>query len=178
MAYSGDLNFSRVSARDALAFGGARPGFPDKTVDKESVKLWAEAMKSNGITHVLSLLGDDEKADFYDGFDVDEEMNSFFGGENYTRTSVFVPGAIDVMRAALERARKAQETIVIHCSGGAGRAALGMGLWLVDGYGIAPQDAAKEIEDQAKALEGVKRKVNVAKLEWLLKEGTMIGFGK
>jgi protein-tyrosine phosphatase len=37
------------------------------------------------------------------------------------------------------------ERIVVHCSGGGGRAALGLGVWLCDKYGLTPEDAAAEV---------------------------------
>jgi protein-tyrosine phosphatase len=33
----------------------------------------------------------------------------------------------------------------VHCSGGGGRAALGLGVWLCDKYGLTPEDAAAEV---------------------------------
>jgi len=168
-------NFSRVSARDALAFGCSRPGFPSEEVAIESVKSWSEYMKGRGIKRVLSLLGDDEKA-YYKDLDIDEVMMAEFGERNYARTSVFKEGARQVMSDALTAAREANETIAIHCSGGSGRAGLGMGLWLVDTYGLAPEDAATEIAGETERNPGIKRKVKAEKLAYLVTNGSMVGF--
>lgn len=170
-------NFSKVSARDALAFGSARPGFPNEMVTSEEIAKWAAFMKAKGVKRVLSLLGDDEK-DYYKDLDIDAVMREEFGEENYTRTSVFSPNAKEVMSAAMSAAREAGDAIVMHCSGGGGRAALGMGLWLVDGYGLAPEDAARELEEETRKNPGVARKISVAKLRYLAVNGTMQGFSK
>lgn len=170
------FNFSKVSSRDALAFGAARPGYPDKKVTLDKVTTWATYMKSQGIKRVLSLLSDDEKADFYPDLDIDSVMTSEFGRGNYTRTSVFKPESREKTSAALRAAREAGESIVMHCSGGGGRATTAMGLWLVDGYGLAPEDAAREVQEEAEKLEGIKRNMNSAKLAYFVLNGTMIGF--
>lgn len=170
------FNFSKVSSRDALAFGSARPGYPNKQVTADQATAWASFMKSQGIKRVLSLLGDDEKADFYPDFDIDSVMASEFGLDNYTRTSVFKQDSREKTSAALRAAREAGDAIVMHCSGGAGRGAMAMGLWLVDGYGLAPEDAAREVQEEAEKLDGIKRRVNGAKLAYFVLNGTMIGF--
>lgn len=170
------FNFAKVSSRDALAFGSARPGFPSKEAEQESITEWSVFMKEKGIKRVLSLLGNDEKE--YYKVDIDAAMIAEFGDPNYTRTSVFSPDARELMSAALRAAREAGETIVMHCSGGEGRAALAMGLWLVDGYGLAPEDAAREVQEETERNPGIARKVKVAKLNHLVVNGTMTGFSK
>lgn len=169
-------NFSRVSQRDAIAFGSARPAFPAKDATREQITGWIDFMKANNIKHVLSLLGDDETA--YYNFDIDNAMRDAFGQQYYTRTSVFKEGAKDIMCNAVAAAADRKEAIVIHCSGGEGRAALGMGLWLVQTYGLAPEDAAREVQEETDRNEGINRKVNHAKLKHLVVSGSMIGFSK
>lgn len=171
-------NFSRVSARDAIAFGSARPGFPHKKVTIEQATHWIEFMKTNGVKRVLSLLGDDEIVEFFPGFSIDDVMTEAFGQGMYTRTSVFVPTARSTMSEALGAAKVSGETIVMHCSGGEGRASLAMGLWLVDSYGLAPADACREIDEEAARHEGIARKTSAGKLTHLVEEGTMTGFKK
>ena len=122
------------------------------------------------------MLGDDETE--YYKFDIDAAMIEAFGAPNYTRTSAFAPDAREKMSAALSAAKDAGECIVIHCSGGEGRAALGMSLWLVDAYGLAPEDAAREVQEETDRNEGINRRVNAAKLAHLVTEGTMTGFKK
>lgn len=170
------FNFSKVSSRDALAFGSARPGYPSEQVSLEQLASWTAFMKAQGVQRVLSLLGDDEKAEFYPTFDIDSIMGAEFGSGHYVRTSVIKPHSREKISAALRAAREAHETIVIHCSGGTGRAALAMGLWLVEGYGLAPEDAAREVQEEADKLNGVKRTAIGAKLAYFVLNGTMIGF--
>lgn len=169
-------NFSKVSSRDAQAFGSARPGFPSKAVGQAAITEWATFMKGKDIKRVLSLLGDDEKE--YYGVDIDDAMIAEFGAGNYKRTSVFSPEARDIISKALRAAREAGQNIVMHCSGGEGRAALAMGLWLVDAYGLSPEDAAREVHEEAEKNSGVARRLNVEKLSYLILNGTMTGFKK
>lgn len=133
-------------------------------------------MQSKGVKHVLSLLGDDEATEYYT-FPLDEAMEKHFGG-GYTRTSVFLESSRETMSTAIRNAKERGESIVIHCSGGEGRAALGMGLWLVDSYGLAPEDAAREVAEQCEQSEGIVRKVSAAKLKHLVTKGSMVGFSK
>lgn len=170
-------NFSKASPRDALAFGSSRPGFPSKEVTREEVAAWSAFMKQKGIKRVLSLLGDDEKC-YYKDVDIDVAMVEEFGEGNYTRTSVFTPDSREIMSGAMKTARQAGDAIVIHCSGGEGRAGLGIGVWLVDGYGLAPDEAAREVAEETGKHVGVARKVNVGKLGHLVLHGSMDGFKK
>lgn len=171
-------NFSRVSARDAQAFGSSRAGFPSKSVASGEVSTWIEFMRSKGIKRVLSLLGDDEASDYYSGVDIDAIMREAFGDDKYTRTSVFADNGYHVMSKALADARASGDTIVMHCSGGEGRAALAMGLWLVNVYGLAPEDAMREIDEQAQRIKGVVRRTSASKLTHLIKSGSMKGFSQ
>ncbi|KAI0567493.1 Protein-tyrosine phosphatase-like protein [Gracilaria domingensis] len=170
------FNFSRVSDRDELAFGSARPGFPSKEVSLEELEPWVRFMKANGVKRVLSLLGDDEK-DYYK-FDIDQEMTTAFGEGKYNRTSVFVSNSRDVIVSALDAAHKAEEPIVIHCSGGEGRAAIGMSMWLTHVYGLSPEEAAQEIQKETDRTTGTVRRISAPKVAHLISAGTMTGFKK
>lgn len=169
-------NFSRVSARDARAFGSGRPGFPSKSVPSSDVSAWIAFMRSKGINRVLSLLGDDEVSDYYPGLDLDEMMSAAFGQGNYMRTSVFAENSYDDICRAIASALESGDAIVMHCSGGEGRAAIAMTLWLVNVYGLAPEDAAREIDAQAEISEGVVRRTDASKVAHLIRTGSMRGF--
>lgn len=110
----------------SIAVGSARPGFPSKQVSEAAVSASAMFMKTNGVQNVLSLLGDDEKEEYYPGLDIDTIMCSYFGEKNYTRTSLFAADARDRMSAALARSKQSEQKIVMHCSGGEGRASLAL----------------------------------------------------
>ncbi|CAN8067085.1 unnamed protein product [Agarophyton chilense] len=171
-----NFNFSRVSERDELAFGCSRPGFPAKEVSLGGVDPWVNFMKGRGIKRVLSLLGNDEKD--YFKFDIDQVMTTAFGEGKYTRTSVFAPHSRDVIISALDAALKSQEPIVIHCSGGEGRAAIGMTMWMTHVYGISPEEGALEVQKEADRSPGTVRRISAEKVEFLISEGTMTGFKK
>lgn len=95
-----------------------------------------------------------------------------FDGPRWTSTSVKSPGAADTILAALRAADAAGERVVVHCSGGSGRTSLGMGLWLVDKYGLTPEQAAKEIAEHAAAAKVV-RSPDSAKLTTLVTRRTL-----
>ena len=101
----------------------------------------AEFVRARGVRRVLSLLGDDEIAWY--ASDLDAAMRRDFS--RYDRTSVFAPGARDVALAAFDAAREAGEPIVMHCSGGQGRAGIALSLWLVHCHGLTPEDAVAEV---------------------------------
>ena len=95
-----------------------------------------------------------------------------FAGPRWTSVSVKSPGAADAVLAALRAADAAGERIVVHCSGGSGRTSLGMGLWLVDKYGLTPEQAAREIAEHAAATKVV-RSPDSAKLADLIARRTL-----
>lgn len=135
-------------------------------------------MKSKGIKRVLSLLGNDEAEEYFPGQKIDILMTEAFGKENYTRTSVFAPNSHSIMSDTLAAAKSSGESVVMHCSGGEGRATLAMGLWLVDSYGLSPADAIQEIVEETARWEGVVRRTDVDKLSHLVTTGSMSGFEK
>lgn len=135
-------------------------------------------MQSKGIKRVLSLLGDDEVTDYYPNIDLDQTMRSSFGDNQYTRISVFASNAYDVMSRAISDAKESGDPIVMHCSGGEGRAALAMALWLVNVYGLPPEDAVLEIDAETARNTEVTRRTDLAKVKYLINSGTMSGFSK
>ena len=168
------FNFGEASSRDGLAHGALRPGkqanaleAPGAVGDAE-VREWVEFVRARGVRRVLSLLGDDEIAWY--ASDLDAAMRRDFS--RYDRTSVFAPGARDVALAAFDAAREAGEPIVMHCSGGQGRAGIALSLWLVHCHGLTPEDAVAEVVAVAGA-QGTERKPSVEKLKLLLAEGQL-----
>ena len=137
----------------------------------EEVIPWCQFMQEKGVKRILSLLGDDE-IEWYAEPIADTLVTHGFDSEHYTRTGVFVDGARDVILDAFKRADAAGEKIVVHCSGGGGRASLGLGLWLMHKYGLSAEEAAQEITKTA-AAEGSKRKPDAAKLQRLMDNGTL-----
>ena len=94
-------------------------------------------------------------------------------GFEWVRTPIDAPGAADVILGALDAADRAGEKIVVHCSGGAARTALGLGMWLVYKHGLSPEDAAKEIAEHA-AEAKVVRSPDVAKLTSLVRSSALL----
>mmetsp|Transcript_17508 Transcript_17508/g.22829 ORF Transcript_17508/g.22829 Transcript_17508/m.22829 type:complete len:175 (+) Transcript_17508:71-595(+) len=169
------FNFGQASSRDELVYGSARPGFskdnekPGAVADSD-VDAWVEFMQSQGIKRILSLLGDDEAEWYASHYDALMERHGF----KVMRTSVFKENAADVMEEALKAAALAEEKIVIHCSGGAGRATLGLGFWLCIRYDLSPEDAIAEVLQSAEKQDGVTRRLDPNKLITLLQHRSLV----
>lgn len=133
----------------------------------KEVDEWVEFMKSRGIRRVVSMLSDDELT-WYAG-DLDAVMNANF---EYARTSVFVPGALSVLDAAIEGAIEDGQPFVTHCSGGGGRVSIMLSLWLHRKHGLSAEAAAAMIEETAKDA-GTRRAPNPSKLVALLEAGQL-----
>lgn len=168
-------NFCAVSTLDDLGHGGSRPGYPSTGANESAVRNWIIDMKSRSIQHVLSLLGDDEVNEY--ACDVDGLMQEAFG-EGYTRTSVYVPGAYDAVLNACKAAQTTRSRIVIHCSGGAGRAAIGMAVWIMTVHGKSAEEAVQVINEKTQSEPGIDRKPNVDKVKYFVENGSLIGFKK
>ena len=171
------FNFSRGSSLDDTAFASCRPGRQtNKTeakgaVKPEEVKEWVDFMKGNNIKRVLSLLGDDEVQWYAE--DLDAAMREAFGKDRYHRTSVHSEDALSIMHMAFTAAYDSKEKIVVHCSGGSGRAPLGLGVALHLRHSKSPKEACEEIVREAEGMDGVKRRPNEAKLVVLLEQGSL-----
>ena len=88
------------------------------------------------------------------------------------RTSVFVPGALSVLDAAIEGAIEDGQPFVTHCSGGGGRVSIMLSLWLHRKHGLSAEAAAAMIEETAKDA-GTRRAPNPSKLVALLEAGQL-----
>ncbi|CEM14043.1 unnamed protein product [Vitrella brassicaformis CCMP3155] len=167
-----------ASSRDSLVYGTERPGYsPDNekpgAVATELVDEWAAHMKEHGVKRILSLLGDDEVEWYAEPIETTLAKHGF-DSTHYSRTSVFKPGAMDVMLAAFQAAEAANERIVVHCSGGTGRATLGLATWVATKYGLSAEEAVNEVVEFGNAT-GVPRKLSPVKLETLLKDKCLQG---
>mmetsp|Transcript_13752 Transcript_13752/g.20763 ORF Transcript_13752/g.20763 Transcript_13752/m.20763 type:complete len:205 (-) Transcript_13752:191-805(-) len=168
------FNFGPATEGDSILFGSCRPGYGDNEVDgaikEEEVEGWISHMHDNGIKRVLSLLGDDE-VKWY-GFDLEQRMRDEFS--SYTRVPMFQGDAKTALESAVTAAREAKEPIVLHCSGGGGRCGLGLAVAIGAGKGVALEKAKEEVEGHANVV-GTKRKVDLKKLDKLVKSGNASG---
>lgn len=55
-----DINFAPASSRDNTVYGACKPGGGSGAVDAGVVESWAEAVKKEGVTRVVSLLEERE----------------------------------------------------------------------------------------------------------------------
>lgn len=78
-----------------------------------------------------------------------------------------VPGAAQKIFQIIRQAQEQNEKVVVHCTGGVGRAGRVAAGWLVTRYGMTPQEATKEVMETAESL-GIRRKGSAEQLEeWL-----------
>lgn len=171
------FNFARASFLDGVAHGSLRPGLQSNTGESEGcvrdaeVAEWVSYVKSQGITKVVSFLGDDE-AKWY-ARSVDDQMVEAFGEANYLRQSVHVDGAYAKVLAFVEAARDtATGKILFHCSGGVNRTSMGMGVWLMAAHSQTPVECETRISDAAAAF-GTRRKPSWKKLRTFMDDGRL-----
>ena len=125
------------------------------------------------------MLGDDEVEEVYKqaGVDIDALMREKF--DIYARTSVYKDGAKDVIVKFCQDVMEKSEDFkfATHCAGGAGRAGLAAAVWVLLKHGKTAGQVKEIVEAYANEKEA-KRKVDVGKVEYLMSNGSLIGFKK
>jgi protein-tyrosine phosphatase len=161
-------NFGPVSDRDTMLHTAERPGNPDKktdTVSNKKVEEWISFMKERGISKVVALLDENEITGVY------SDLTGLYqaGGLQCTVQPMSEEGASKKILSILRVAAAAQEKVVVHCTGGVGRAGRVAAAWLVDRYGLTAEEATKETLARA-TLTGINRKGDAAMLmDWMEK---------
>lgn len=51
-----DVNFAPTSSRDKTVYGSCKPGGAGGAVTEEAISQWADVLKKEGVTRVVSLL--------------------------------------------------------------------------------------------------------------------------
>ncbi len=138
-------NFGPAYEEEKVVFGAERPGFDFHSVDPLVVSRWISFMKQNGIKRVCSLLPKDQ-LDFYQA-DLLAEYRSEFGRENVCSAAIRDGYLCDgetlhgKILPFLRETNERGEQVVVHCSGGSGRAGHILSAWLVHARGIAIDEA-------------------------------------
>lgn len=158
-------NFAPASSRDTFLYSAERPGNPPGKTDAvadETVDEWIAFMKDQGINRVIALLDENELVNYSD-------LTGLYkaGGLKSHVQPMREQGASDKILTILRDAESASEKVVVHCTGGIGRAGRVTAAWLVDRYGLGAQEATDETLAQATE-SGTIRKGNADMLtEWL-----------
>lgn len=161
-------NFAPASTRDEVLYGAARPGASQQLCYRPDLKLpasviteWAYWAKGEGFERVITLLSPSE-LDTYQGSVVDVLSHQFSG--HYSNIVMDRPGALQQVLAAVRTAQEAGDKILVACWAGAGRTGQVLAAWLVQQYGLTPEEAAEEVKANA-VKHGANRKVDVPALE-------------
>lgn len=161
-------NFGPISQRDQVLYTAERPGNPStkgEPVGKEKVEDWIAFMKGKGIKHVLALLDENELEIYAEGGGLMELYEA--GGMVPHLTPMRPDGAYTEIMDILNDVEKENEKAVCHCTGGIGRAGRVAAAWLSTRHSLSPEEATKEVIDQA-IESGVQRLGHVEKLSgWM-----------
>ncbi len=125
---------------------------------------WTSFMKDKNIKHILMLLDDNELDDYPEPGLVKLYEHAGF---RVHHEPLLVAGAPNRIFDIIQQAESNGERVVAHCTHGMGRSGRVSAAWLVNRYGLSPEEATNEVMEQAETASLV-RLGNPTKLcEWL-----------
>ena len=142
-------NFGPANEGEQIVFGSERPGFDFHSVGAGEVSRWISFMRQNGIKRVCCLLPR-EQLDFYD-VDLLEEYRHEFGPRNVCCAGIPDCHLCDAETLTgkilpfLRESDQKCEPVVVHCSGGSGRAGQILSAWLVHARGLSIDEALSQV---------------------------------
>eukprot|EP00306_Pavlova_sp_CCMP459_P010226 CAMPEP_0185199968 /NCGR_PEP_ID=MMETSP1140-20130426/46254_1 /TAXON_ID=298111 /ORGANISM="Pavlova sp., Strain CCMP459" /LENGTH=185 /DNA_ID=CAMNT_0027767269 /DNA_START=6 /DNA_END=566 /DNA_ORIENTATION=+ len=150
------FNFGPASMEESeWVFGAARPGGPQsdgeckiQAVDAEVV-AWIDYARTLGVKHVVSLLKDEELAQY-----ASPGYATLMRSAGFTVTTTELTDT-DAIKGALTAARKAGEKLLFHCVGGEHRTGNALAYALTQ-RGLAADVACETVNGASKSL-GVSR---------------------
>lgn len=134
------FNFGPASARDTVVHTAERPGNNPHALlaDEQQVQSWLAFMKQQDVSHVIALLDENEYVDYYDAIApgggllkiyemagltcLVQPMSEPDAGQNIFRF---------IRHAEACASAKSNGKVVVHCTGGIGRAGRVAAGWLV-----------------------------------------------
>lgn len=151
-----------------MLFTAERPGSDrggeGAIIPTDIVQEWIEFIKANNIRHILMLLDENELQDYAEPGLVELYKSA---GLVVHHEPMVMAGAPNRIFDILHTAEHNGERVVAHCTHGQGRSGRVSAAWLVNRYGLSPEDATNEVMKQAEA-DSVVRLGNALKLkEWL-----------
>ena len=138
-------NFGPATEGERIVFGSERPGFDFHSVGAQEVSRWVAFMKRNGIVRVCCLLPR-QQLDYYEG-DLLAEYRKEFGPRNVCSAGIpdchlcEVETLTGQILPFLRDSDQQGAPVVVHCSGGSGRAGHILSAWLVHARGLPIDDA-------------------------------------
>ena len=138
-------NFGPAYEKEEVIFGAERSGFDFHSVEYPDVSRWISFMKHKGIKRVCSLLPKEQLA-FYK-VDLLVEYRREFGDDNVCSAPIPDMHLCDgeTLRGKilpfLRVSDQREEKVVVHCSGGSGRAGHVLSAWLVHARGLTIEEA-------------------------------------
>jgi len=143
-------NFGPANEGEHIVYGSERPGFDFHSVGARDVSRWISFMRKKGIKRVCCLLTT-EQLDFYD-VDLLEEYRHEFGPRNVCSAGIPDCHLCDAETLTgkilpfLRESDQKREPVVVHCSGGSGRAGHILSAWLVHARGLSIDEALSQVK--------------------------------
>ena len=134
-----------AASGEAIVHGAERPGYGSDRVEAPAVREWLNHMRAHGIGRVCCLLTSEQLAYYAD--DLLEVYRQTFGEHNVCWAPVEDYHLCDettltgIILPFLFASDRAQQPVVVHCSGGLGRTGHVLAAWLAAGRGFEPQAA-------------------------------------
>lgn len=164
---SAPLNFGPASQRDSTLYTAQRPGHnpADKhaPVTRRQLTDWMNFMQSQGIVHIIALLDENEVQIYPEDLLEVYAAHGFQGRRIEMRDLRAQKRIFRIIQSAQEK----NERVVVHCTGGVGRAGRVAAGWLVERYGLSLEEATEETLQVAETFR-MKRKGDANMLgDWL-----------
>jgi protein-tyrosine phosphatase len=127
------FNFGLASTRDTVLYTSERPGHEsieeDTVADQEEVDRWFAFMKEQKVTCVIALLDENEYEAVYDN----PGLPTMYGnaGFKWLIQPMGDTKATTVIFKCIREEEEAGGKVVVHCTGGTGRASRVAAGWLV-----------------------------------------------
>ena len=131
--------FAAASAEELIVFGASRPGYR-----KEQVDDWLAFMQGQGIQRICCLLTE-ARLMRYGG--LLSHYQQIFGADRVCWAPIEdfqladCDALVGIILPFLAAANRAEEKVVVHCSGGIGRTGQALAAWLVAERGLSNQAA-------------------------------------
>ncbi len=147
-----EYGFGAPLPEETHVFGGRRPGYPGKFVERQLVDEWLAYMKKQEISRLVCMLSEEELK-YYPTL-----SGGLLGvyGENFGQDNVLWAPTQDKHLCSgealkhicyfLQQAVSQGEKTVIHCSAGLGRTGQALAAWLIYNYDMTERKALKTLD--------------------------------